>query len=202
MIIKPKLFQNLLIERTQNQNCIVIDVQPEYEKYIPWMENLMQFLNKQRRILILINAEYTGLTNDSTSDVKKFWKQNGFSSKKWIDTQIFDKGYGYLRSWMDYSLPSSIIIKVIREMYRQRVSDSRDLFTSETYEEKMKKQFGIPKELVDESISVNWISILSLRRFNNSLIMGGARNECLREVQLLMNAFNIRYREVAQFIYE
>lgn len=31
--------------------------------------------------------------------------------------------------------------------------------------------------------------------------MGGARDECLREVELLMNAFNIKYKEIGNFIY-
>ena len=31
--------------------------------------------------------------------------------------------------------------------------------------------------------------------------MGGYREECLKEVQLLMNAFNIKYTQVQKFIF-
>jgi hypothetical protein len=31
--------------------------------------------------------------------------------------------------------------------------------------------------------------------------MGGGRDECLREVELLMNAFNIKYKRIDSLVY-
>lgn len=50
-------------------------------------------------------------------------------------------------------------------------------------------------------IIVNWTSVKQLRKFNNCYIMGGGRNEYLREVELLMNAFNIKYTRIDKFVY-
>ena len=44
-------------------------------------------------------------------------------------------------------------------------------------------------------------SVGQLRKFNKAYIMGGGRNECLREVELLMNAFNIKYKRIDSLVY-
>ena len=56
-------------------------------------------------------------------------------------------------------------------------------------------------DMIIDPITVNWVSISQLKRFANSYIMGGARNECLKEIEILMNAFNISYKEIDSLIY-
>ena len=40
-----------------------------------------------------------------------------------------------------------------------------------------------------------------LKQFNGAYLIGGARDQCLREVELLMNAFNIRYKRIDSLVY-
>jgi hypothetical protein len=106
---------------------------------------------------------------------------------------------------MDTGTSEKAIIKVVREMYQQKVSDSRDLFqkTDIDYEDGIKSLVGDelrPTHLHDPLI-VNWTSLSQLKKFSGSYIMGGARNECLREVELLMNAFNIKYKRIDSLVY-
>lgn len=106
---------------------------------------------------------------------------------------------------MDPGVPDDVIIRLIREMYKQRVTDSRDLWSGQDDEEYRTNmlQMGMPDYLYyfDNAISVEWTSVAQLKRFSGSYIVGGGRNECLKEVQLLMNAFNIRYRVIEKFVY-
>jgi hypothetical protein len=201
-----------IINEGRNNSVIVVDVQPEYTASPPvsnpvdWNERLMDFLNKQGPILMFVNAEDQGMSRDTVASIKDFWEDNGFNPERWSQTEIVDKGYGYFRSWMDRGEDPSSIIKVIREMYRQKVSDSRDLFGGENhpdYDENMRELVGHafrPFDL-DDSLIVNWTSVAQLKRFSGSYLVGGSRNECLREVELLMNAFNIRYKRVEEFVY-
>ena len=53
----------------------------------------------------------------------------------------------------------------------------------------------------DEPFVVNWTSVAQLKRFNGAYLVGGGRNECLREVELLMSAFNIRYKRIDGLVY-
>lgn len=206
------------IDLLENKNipCIVVDVQPAYDNYMNIdLEELMSFLNNQKSsILMFVNAEKDGLTDDTVYDVKEFWENNGFDFDNWDRVEIVDKGYGHLRSWMDYGnseniyLIDRLLIKTIREMYKQKINDSRDLF-NEDYELFKKFLLSIDNELTEEQIGyfftdgivVNWISIGLLKKYSGCYIMGGGKEECLKEVQLIMNAFNIKYKEIQQFIY-
>jgi hypothetical protein len=53
----------------------------------------------------------------------------------------------------------------------------------------------------DDNISVGWVAVDQLKRYNNCYLVGGGRNECLKEVALLMNAFNIKYKMIEDFVY-
>lgn len=200
----------------KNIPCIVVDVQPAYlDINHHFLDELAVFLaNQKAPILMFVNADETGMTDDNVEhDIFPFWEEiydrNGldFYSNQGLDKMIFtDKGYGYLRGWMDYEyITDRAIIKTIREMYKQKVNDSRMLFGGEDhpdYLENMTK-LGLPFELIEtgDSISVEWTSIAQLKKFNGCYIMGGGRHECLREVELLMNAFNIKYKRLERFVY-
>jgi hypothetical protein len=61
-------------------------------------EKTMQFLNSQAGpILMLCNAENTWVTEDTIEIIKEYWEEHGFDERLWVQTQIVDKGYGYLR---------------------------------------------------------------------------------------------------------
>ena len=55
--------------------------------------------------------------------------------------------------------------------------------------------------MLSDAISVNWTSIAQLRRFNGAYLVGGGRNECLQEVELLMSAFNVKYKRIDRLVY-
>jgi hypothetical protein len=99
---------------------------------------------------------------------------------------------------MDQGVSESIIIKVIRALYQAKVNDSRELEL-----EQLKQLVGAEWEdwMADDPIIVEWTSVAQLKRFQGAYIMGGGRNECLREVELLMNAFNIGYKRIDRLVY-
>jgi hypothetical protein len=192
--------------------CIVVDVQPAYSGILdgdenPVFEHIIQFVNQQTGpVLMFVNAEDQGLTGDTVQDVKSYWEDSGFDPDNWHRVTIVDKGYGALRSWIDQGIPARAIIKTIRTMYAQKVSDSRQLFggeDSDSYEPGFKQLLGSDYDpiMLDDPIYVNWISVAQLKRFEGSFMMGGGRHECLREVELIMNAFNIHFKRVNDLVY-
>jgi len=217
-------FNELLLEGL-NHPIICVDVQPAYsgihDGYTdPVFVDIIEFVaGRTGPVLMFVNAEDTGLTDDTKDDIVQYWEdtlcdpddryeedeygdyiESGCDAIDWNRFEFVDKGFGYLREWMDSGIDDSIIIKIIREMYNQRVSDSRELWNgegSEEYDQNM-QALGV---LELGSISVEWTSIAQLKRYNGAYIVGGGRHECLREVQLLMSAFNIKYKEVAHLIY-
>ncbi len=206
------------LDEGKNTSSIVVDIQPAYEENTygesHWTEftKAAQFLNKQKGpILMFVNAEADSLTDDTVTDIKWWWSRT-LKFNNWDNVTINDKGFGYLRGWMDMGVADSTIIKAIRLMYQERVSDSRELFggsafddeegTPDDYASNMKAALGewIPNMQYD-SIAVEWTSVAQLKQFNGSYIFGGGRDECLKEVTLLMNAFNIKYKVIEDFCY-
>jgi len=199
---------------SRGRPVICIDVQPAYMDYAPrnYAQRVAKFLAEHRGpILMYVNADETGMTEDNVEhEIFPFW-ENEFENvgadfyEDGLDKmEFFDKGYGYLRAWMDNNIPANVIIKTIREMYKQKVSDSRELFSeAEDYEQAMEEFLGSNYDplMLDDPLSVGWVAMDQLKRYNNCYLIGGGREECLKEVAILMNAFNIKYTMIENLIY-
>jgi hypothetical protein len=199
-----------IISESRSRSVIVVDVQPAYCNGNPDLRKICQkiigFVDQQTGpVLMLVNAEDQGLTADTVQDIREFWQDRGFDSSNWSRVNVIDKGYGYLRSWMDLGVAPAVIIKTIRTMYAQRVNSSDLLWGGQSnpnYNQMMETELGIDLDSVyNDPIAINWISVAKLKQFSGSYIVGGARHECLREVELLMNAFNINYKRIDQLVY-
>lgn len=191
-----------------SRSIIVVDVQPAYagknDIYLnPIFSEIINFCAKSSgKILMFVNAEEDQFTDDTIEDVKIFWEDRGFVD--WNRVEIIDKGYGFLRGWMDNQVSDRSIIKALREMYRLRISDSREIVDSFDEVESQEKWIEILNDANIPSHDPLYVfpkSIGKLKEYENSLLVGGGRNECLREVELIMNAFNIKYKRVDSLIY-
>ena len=205
---------------------IVVDVQPEYSGMNDGDENsvfpqIIEFvaINQTGPVLMFVNAEQDGLTGDTVQGVQQYWEDTlyelGYGKQgeeywdedegyhytepespiDWRRYEIVDKGYGFFRGYMDQGVPDATIVKMIRHLYQNKLHDAREL----DYDDYVSIMGD--DRLIDENFNVNWTSVAQLKRFNGAYIVGGGRNECLREVELLMNAFNIRYKRIDSLVY-
>ena len=207
-----------LITEGLNHPVIVVDVQPEYCGDNSVCQRVVDFVNKQTGpVLMFVNAEDQGMTGDTIESIRTWWEEaagaewdedSGTYSEAvdWGRFQIVDKGYGYFRSWMDSNISPATIIKVIRLLYQNKLNDSRELFggeDSDDYAINMQALVGNEFDdwMLSDPIIVNWTSVAQLKRFNGAYIVGGGREEGLREVEVLMNAFSIRYKRIDSLVY-
>lgn len=192
-------FEQYLTEATR-KNVIVCDIQPLYEKYIPFKTyEFADFLNGSRgNILYFFNGPETIASDDSKEEISYWLVENGLDESRLDDITWKDKGYAFFRSWMDLGVSDADMIKAIRYMGNKKVYDSRDIETEEWLELFEGRYEDI---ITDDSIYFPDISVSELRKWSGSLICGGGKNECLKEVQLLMSAFNIKAKEIRRFIY-
>lgn len=193
-----------------NHPVIVVDVQPEYCGINDGDESsvcvdIIDFVAKQTGpVLMFVNAEDSGLTGDTVQGIKQYWEDT-VDSINWNRFQVVDKGYGWFRAWMDQGIDPKFIIQLIRYMYQRRLNDIRDDLEG-VYQYMTNNPIG--GQIVDwqdwmenETFIINWTSVSQLKRFNGAYLVGGGRNECLREVEILMNAFNIRYKRIDSLVY-
>lgn len=197
----------VIINENRSRPCIVVDVQPEYaywdSRNKKICRNLIQFVNGQTsKILMFINGEESGMSGDTKESVMSYWEDNGFT-RDWNNVTIIDKGYGFFRNWMDAGVSDASIIKAIRIMTQNRWNDSRE--NVEDYDdaasaEKWKKVLN-DDSIPFDMISIHPFSMRKLKEYSGSYIMGGGRNECLKEVELLMNAYNIKYKRIDSLVF-
>jgi len=188
-MLKYKLFESY------NVPLVVIDVQPEYHKFCKNITSkVVDLINNHKRVKVF----YVGqdLSNDSEMDVIQYYLEYGLEENEIDKISFTNKLYGFFRSWMDLGADKSIIIKVLREMYQRRIYDSRDFddleeFIGNDYESWME----------DDALFIPDININDLRSYNNCYIVGGGRSECLEELTILFNVFNIRYTIIKSLTY-
>lgn len=206
-----KEFNKYLNERYELNlnNSIIVDIQPEYQngihfKLYEFVDYLLKLVNNNKRVLYYYNGKDT--LGMSSKEEIIHWLLEHYNIENFEDeydsiyTTLYrniiwiDKGYGFLRDFMDSGIFEDVIIKVIRYMAINRIYSSGLID-----EEELNKITNT--DLRSNEINLPPFRIDLLKQFSGSYIMGGGKNECLREVQLIMNAFNIKYTTFSKFVY-
>jgi hypothetical protein len=185
-----------IIVESLSTNILIVDVQPAYDPYCKRVVGkIADLINNHRgNITVLYNAE--GMTNDTEYDVISYFEEHGVEYDNLEKLNMVEKEYGFFRGWMDNGVDDRIILKIIRAMVTQRVNDSRDL----NLEEILGDDFDSVPEY-DSIYMPDFMSLGTLRNMSPFYMCGGGRTECLREIELICNAFNIRYKRMNNLIY-
>jgi hypothetical protein len=211
--------QHTLIE-SSNTNLLIIDVQPEYDDWCnSILPRVQSMIEKSNGGVFVVYNDFGG--GDSLEDVFSYLAgssdeedyyddetdeyqepEQSAIAEKLNNAKFYQKEFGFLRDWMDQGVSDSTIIEVIRLMAQHRASDSRDL-DYDSISDRAKHDLennGIDFE--DSGISMQeWVPVHFLKSISPFYMMGGGRNECLREIELFCNAFNIRYKRIDSLIY-
>lgn len=203
-------------------NLLIVDVQPEYSSHsddiLPGVQNLIE--KCRAKIVIVYNdfgggdemadvqhylagiseEDAYGVYNDETDEYDE--AEQTVLQQKLQKATYYQKEFGFLRPFMDQGISDAVIIEIMRTMYQAKVNDSREL-PLESMSERVQtdiNQNGIGWE--DQGISLqDWIPVTMLKQLSPFYMVGGGRQECLREIELICNAFNIRYTRVDSLIY-
>ena len=186
-----------------NTQLVIVDYQSAYDPWISRMSgDLMAYVNAYKGPIF---AFYNGEQEDEwLDDVQQYWIANGCNEES-LDKVVFhEKSYGWLRGWMDRDIPPDIIIKVLRYMYLHHIEHSSDIKDDEWDKILPHKDIVNYQDIIDDPFSSIWLPNFSLgllKMFNKCYICGGGRHECLREIELMMNAFNFKYKRLERFIF-
>ena len=198
----------VLLEQEQGSkgSLVVVDIQPEYESGTPFDigDMLRTAADSYSRVLFLYNGPELGMIDES--GLKNFYFEKLDYDEETFDellskSEFFDKGYGFFRDVMDSDLcfDRSSVIKIVKYMIDNDYRDIREL------EEEDVDAIGVSELLFDDLEDYGfYIPDLEevLPNWNGSDIAGGARNECLAEVEILGAAQGLSFRQVGRFIYE
>ncbi len=195
-------FKKFLIEKKRNINMVVVDIQPEYSSSIHFLPEFIDFLNENdfAKVLYLYNGEDLGMSSES--DLISWLLDNGLDEDKIDDFDFFEKNYAFFRDLMDQGMGEDDIVEIGQFVMKKRKHDWRDL-NGEEWEE----LDSIVSDISDDSNrGENMMFYLpevvdEIKPLRLPLLAGGGRNECLREVELVFQMLNKRYRLHRKFVY-
>lgn len=102
------------------------------------------------------------------------------------------KEYAFFRGYMDTDVDEDDIVKIAKYMIKNDIRDSRDI---------EKGVFSIVDEKVDSIFIPDLVDVLKQRVKSRPILIGGARNECLREVYLLLEALDKKPEINSNYVY-
>lgn len=194
-------FHKSLIEEGSGVPVIIIDVQPSYDKWCSKVAyKLMPFLNKrQGKILAFFNGPDLGM--EDSDEVMNYFIEHGLDEELASRVDFRAKTYAFFRPWMDSGMDRAHMIRAIRHMVIKGKNDSREIDM-----EDWKTVFGddydsLERIIESDSIFLPDVSLLELRQYSGCYLCGGGKDECLSEFRLILEAMNIKYKLVKDFIY-
>lgn len=188
------------------KHLVVVDIQPEYSKYIPFLPNFIDFLNenydKVSRLTFLYNGYDTlGMVNEN--EYQMWWIENGLDESVLDVAKFYDKGYAFFRYCMDEGVDEDKIVGLVRLMIDKNINDSRELdeeFWNEYMETHGHEDVRQLLELADDCITIPDL-MRELKNYNNIILCGGGINECLKEVEIALNALGKNYLVLTKYTY-
>jgi hypothetical protein len=199
------VYRNAIYESINTNNVLIsVDIQPEYENYMrfkpysfmSWLETNSE---KYSKIVFLFNGPELGFPSEN--EYKMWLLENEMSEDLLEQIDFFDKGYAFFRNAMDAGLDEGEILKLINYMYKNNINDSREI------EDEVWSQIGLDASTIEHMNKnedalfipdvMNYLSKIT----GNISLVGGGKNECLREVEFCLKVLNKPYTLINEWVY-
>jgi hypothetical protein len=194
------------INPVAGKNLIVVDIQPEYSSYINFLPSFVDFLNSNHENMSSITFLYNGydtLGMINEGDYKMWWMDQGLDEEVIDSSYFYDKGYAFFRYCIDSNIDDEHIVGLVKIMIEKNVNDTRDLdndFWDYYIERYGNKDVRELLEFSDDCINIpDLMDYLS--SYDNITLCGGGINECLKEVEIALNALDKKYTTIPKFLY-
>lgn len=188
------------LKEAVRNNLIICDIQSAYPISETLIPKMISKIKKFDKILYLYNGDDTGLSDDNKNSITEWIFEHSDYDERILDLfetkniTWYDKGYAFFRDMMDSGkFQDTQIIKLLQFMLSKNVYDIRDLEESDFDKINNRLNLGM-----DHSEDYNvWISqdlVDYLTTYPKGSIIGGGRDECLKEVVLLSKALRLGYQ--------
>lgn len=198
---------DLLKESAIGRHLVVVDVQPEYAPYMDGMQyKLFQYINQHIDELAGLTFLYNGydtLGMVSEGEYRNWLVENGLDEDIAYEATLYDKGYAFFRNCMDRGGDDEELVNLVKFMRDNNINDSREL--DEDFWKAFIEKYGSEniRELMEDSEDcINIPDLMDfIDRFNNIVLVGGGINECLKEVELALDALGKNYETWFKYTY-
>lgn len=194
------------INPVSGKNLVVVDIQPEYMGGIDFLGEFVEFLNDNYDEISSITFLYNGydtLGMVREDDYKMWWVDYGLDESIVYESRFYDKGYAFFRYCIDSDIDDDTTTNLVRMMIEKDIDNSRKL--DEEFWDEFIERYGDEDvrellEFADDCINIPDL-MEYLSNYNNIVLVGGGIDECLKEVEIALNALNKPYTTIPKFIY-
>jgi len=198
---------DLIKESAVGRHLVVVDVQPEYAPYMGGMQyKLFQYINQHIDELAGLTFLYNGydtLGMVSEGEYRNWLFENGLDEDIAYEATLYDKGYAFFRNCMDRGGDDEELVNLVKFMRDNNINDSREL--DEDFWGAFVDEYGSEniRELMEDSDDcINIPDLMDfIDRLNNIVLVGGGINECLKEVELALDALGKNYETWFKYTY-
>ena len=170
------------------KSLIVVDIQPVYDDVCGHLLFILnELFNDYDRIFIFYNDEE--ICCDSLFNIieyySKFINDDNLAKFTYIPKQ-----YAFFRDFMDHGIDREEIIKIIQHMINNNIIDSRDIISIDMTEY--------------NNIGNIYIPDIDMNIFSSNIqydLIGGSYYECLDEIAILLESYNISYDILQPYVY-
>lgn len=178
---------------------LIIDVQNTYRKHCHNLINKIPSYSKNFSSVFYLFDNIDGQEFDE--EIPDEWIEDDLAEEFYPRLKILTKNYAFFRGLMDAGVDENDeeLVKLARFMIKHNLTDARDIKENEDTLEKYKIEFkNSPLNNIDfEDYSFylpeDLISDLQENIKDGVTLIGGGRNECLKEVALLLRILDIKY---------
>lgn len=188
------------------KHLVVVDIQPDYyDGFSYFFHDFINFINDNfnslDRLTFLFNGPDLGFPSES--EYKWWWIENGLNEEIIENSSWFDKGYAFFRYCIDSGIDDEEVVALVKFMINNNINDSKDIteeFWNEFIEEYNFSDVRDLLEISDDCINIPEL-MNELRPMSNIVVCGGGINECLKEVEIALQALDKPYNVLTKFVY-
>lgn len=168
---------------------VVVDIQPGYHTSCHLVTpDIIEKINTTEQPIFFF---YVGkdFDLDKKDDVICYLLEHGLDENRIPGIRFIEKAYGFFRPWMDTDVSDDITLKAVTLMHKEKIYDSRD-FEHEHWQEILGEEIEKQHILFEEPIfypdfNTRPFESPSLNKFE---LIGGGRQECLKEIEIFLQA--------------
>lgn len=203
-------YKEIELNEATKPYLLVTDIQPEYQDGFTFrIEKFTQWLNRNFKRFSGVTFLYNGadtLGMISEDDLKMWYFENGLKEYIIENVDWYDKGYAFFRYCIDKGIDEDDIVLLVKFMATHNINDSRDITSSELWDkfvgEYNKHELREIMEFADDCISIPDLMDYLRKKQAPFLLLGGGKNECLKEVEIALKANGQQYTRKEEWIYE
>jgi len=179
---------------------LVVDIQPGHEEWIDFdIEEFCGWLNAlDESIIYLFNGPEFGYEDEN--EIKMWLIDHGLDEDLAYSISFYEKNYAFFRDYMDNGVSDEDVVKVGKYLIENDVRDTRQI------PDKDKNKFNISRKYFTDGYSMYIPDLYDfltnfIDKNSRPLLVGGGRDECLKEVELMLQMMDVDYELEDDYVY-